>query len=96
MITVNEYLDKFNDYFVAEMGACKTKEIQELCDLVHPKYGIITKIGVAHLETFGSQENITKTKFELIESLPKDGVGILNADDPLQVNYHLKNLIQSL
>ncbi len=91
MITVNEYLDKFNDYFIAEMGACKTKEIQELCDFVHPKYGILTKIGVAHLETFGSQENITKTKFELIESLPKDGIGILNADDPLQVNYALKN-----
>ncbi len=94
MITVNEYLDKFNDYFIAEMGACKTKEIQELCDLVHPKYGILTKIGVAHLETFGSQENITKTKFELIESLPKEGIGILNADDPLQVNYKLKNQVK--
>ncbi len=96
MITVNEYLDKFNDYFIAEMGACKTKEIQELCDLVHPKYGILTKIGVAHLETFGSQENITKTKFELIESLPKEGIGILNADDPLQVNYKLKNKVKIL
>lgn len=91
MITVNEYLDKFNDYFIAEMGACKTKEIQELCDLVHPKYGILTKIGVAHLETFGTEENIQKTKFELIESLPSDGIGVLNADDENQVNYKLKN-----
>ncbi len=91
MITINDYLDKFNDYFIAEMGACKVNEIKELCDLVHPKYGILTKIGLAHLETFGSQENIQKTKFELIESLPKDGVGILNADDPLQVDYKLKN-----
>lgn len=94
MITVNEYLDKFNDYFIAEMGACKTKEIKELCDLVHPKYGILTKIGVAHLETFGSQENIQKTKFELIESLPKDGIGILNADDKLQVSYKLQNHVR--
>ena len=94
MITINEYLDKFNDYFIAEMGACKNNEIQELCDFVHPKYGILTKIGVAHLETFGSQENIIKTKFELIESLPKDGIGILNADDPLQVNYNLKNKVR--
>ncbi len=91
MITINEYLDKFNDYFIAEMGACKTKEIKELCDLVHPKYGILTKIGVAHLETFGSEENIKKTKFELIESLPSDGIGILNADDSNQVNYELQN-----
>ncbi|MGM9834181.1 MAG: UDP-N-acetylmuramoyl-tripeptide--D-alanyl-D-alanine ligase [Bacilli bacterium] len=91
MITINNYLDKFNDYFIAEMGACRVGEIKELCDLVHPKYGIITKIGVAHLETFGSEENIIKTKFELIESLPSDGIGILNADDPKQVGYKIKN-----
>ena len=87
MMTINNNLDKFNDYFIAEMGACKTGEIKELCDLVHPTYGILTKIGVAHLETFGSEENIQKTKFELIESLPADGVGILNKDDPKQVSY---------
>lgn len=91
MIAINNYLDKFNDYFIAEMGACKTGEIKQLCNLVHPKYGILTKIGVAHLETFKSEENIIKTKFELIESLPKDGIGILNADDPKQVNYKIKN-----
>lgn len=91
MITINNYLDKFNDYFIAEMGACKVGEIKELCNLVHPKYGIITKIGVAHLETFRSEENIIKTKFELIESLPENGIGILNADDPKQVNYKIKN-----
>lgn len=94
MITVNEYLDKFNDFLIAEMGACKTKEIQELCKLVHPKYGILTKVGVAHLETFGSEENIQKTKFELIESLPSDGIGILNADDEKQVSYNLKNKVK--
>ncbi len=91
MITINDYLDKFHDYFIAEMGACKKNEIKELCDLVHPKYGILTKIGMAHLETFGSQETIIKTKFELIESLPKEGLGVLNADDENQVNYALKN-----
>ena len=86
-MTINGNLDKFNDYFIAEMGACKTGEIKELCDLVHPSYGILTKIGVAHLETFGSEENIQKTKFELIESLPEDGIGVLNIDDPKQVSY---------
>ena len=91
IISVNNYLDKFNDLFIAEMGAFKIGEIQELCDLVHPKYGILTKVGTAHLESFGSQENIQIGKFELIESLPKDGIGILNADDPLQVSYQLKN-----
>lgn len=91
MITINNYLDKYNDYFIAEMGACKKGEIKELCDLVHPKYGILTRIGLAHLETFGSEENIQHTKFELIESLPSDGIGILNGDDEKQVNYKIKN-----
>ena len=91
IITINNYLDKFSDYFIAEMGAFKQGEIKELCDLVKPKYGILTKIGTAHLDSFGSQENIQKGKFELIESLPSDGIGVLNGDDELQVNYKLQN-----
>ncbi len=91
IITINNHLDKFNDILIAEMGAFKQGEIKELCDLVHPNYGILTKIGTAHLESFGSQKNIQKGKFELIESLPQDGIGVLNADDPLQVSYQLKN-----
>ncbi|MBE6144499.1 MAG: UDP-N-acetylmuramoyl-tripeptide--D-alanyl-D-alanine ligase [Firmicutes bacterium] len=91
MITINNHLDKFNDVFIAEMGAFKKGEIKELCDLVNPKYGILTKIGTAHMDSFGSQENIQKGKFELIESLPEDGVAVLNKDDELQVSYDLKN-----
>ena len=89
--TINNYLDKFNDLFIAEMGAFKIGEIKEICDLVKPKYGILTTIGTAHLESFGSRDNIQKGKFELIESLPSDGVGILNGDDLYQVNYKIKN-----
>lgn len=91
MITINNYLDKFTDVFIAEMGACQEYDIDELCKLVRPKYGIITKIGIAHLATFGSREKIQKTKFELIENLPKDGIGILNGDDEWQRSYKIKN-----
>ena len=91
MITINNYLDKFNDLFIAEMGAFKKGEIKELCDFVHPTYGILTKVGEAHLESFGSRENIQSGKFELIESLPSNGVAILNKDDEWQVSYDLKN-----
>lgn len=91
IITVNNHLDKFDDILIAEMGAYKVGEIKDLCDLVRPKYGILTRIGTAHIEIFGSQENIQKGKFELIESLPSDGIGVLNGDDELQVNYKLKN-----
>ena len=91
ILTINNYLDKFNDVFIAEMGAFKRGRIKLLCDLVKPKYGIITTIGKAHLDTFGSVSNIQKGKFELIESLPSDGVAILNKDDELQCSYELKN-----
>lgn len=96
MITINNHLDKFDQILIAEMGAYKKGEIKTLCDMVHPKYGILTKVGTAHLETFGSQENIQKTKFELIESLPDDGVAVLNMDDELQVNYEIKSKCKKL
>lgn len=91
MITINNHLDKFDEVFIAEMGAYRLGEIKRLCDMVRPKYGILTRIGTAHLETFGSEENIQKTKFELIESLPEDGVAVLNGDDPKQLSYKIKS-----
>ena len=94
MITVNNYLDKFDEIFIAEMGAYVNGEIKEICDFLKPQYGILTTIGDAHLETFGSKENIQKAKFELIESLDTDGLAILNMDDPYQVNYKLQNKVK--
>ncbi len=94
MITINNHLDKFDEVLIAEMGAYVPGEIRTLCNMVHPQYGILTRIGTAHLETFGSQENIQKTKFELIESLPVDGIAILNKDDPWQTSYKLKNKVK--
>ena len=91
MITINNKLSKFDDIFIAEMGAYVVGEIHRLCELVTPKYGIITSIGTAHLETFGSAKNIQKGKMELIEFLPKDGVGVLNRDDENQKTYKVKN-----
>jgi UDP-N-acetylmuramoyl-tripeptide--D-alanyl-D-alanine ligase len=91
MITVNNKLSKFDDIFIAEMGAYVKGEINGLCKLVNPKYGIITSIGTAHLETFGSEKNIISGKMELIEYLPSDGVGVLNKDDIKQKNYKIKN-----
>ncbi len=96
MITINNKLSKFDDIFIAEMGAYIKGEIHRLCELVTPKYGIITSIGTAHLETFGSQKNIQKGKMELIEFLPKDGVGVLNKDDPNQTSYKIKNTCKIL
>ena len=76
IMTVNNYMDKFTNIFIAEMGAYVKGEIKGLCKLVKPQYGILTTIGTAHLESFGSEQNIIDGKFELIESLPEDGFAI--------------------
>lgn len=76
-------LDAKIRYFVAEMGAYRTGEINNLAKLVQPKIGILTAVGNQHLGLFGSHEKIRRAKYELIESLPPDGAGIFNADDPV-------------
>ena len=52
------------------MGAYERGNIARLCKLAPPEIGILTAIAPQHLERFGSIENIAKTKYELIESLP--------------------------
>jgi UDP-N-acetylmuramoyl-tripeptide--D-alanyl-D-alanine ligase len=85
--TIREQLKPIHEIFIAEMGAKQKNDIQEICDLVHQKYGVLTAIGPQHLETFKTLENIQRTKFELIESLPADGVGFLNKDDANIMSY---------
>ena len=54
---------------VVEMGANHPNEIKELCEISVPNYGLITNIGKAHLEGFGSIEGVIKTKKELYDSI---------------------------
>ena len=93
MKTINNNLDKFEEIFIAEISISspETHDIEKSCEIIKPKYGIITNIGLAHLDTFKTEEAIRNAKFKLIESLPSDGLGILNKDDPKQVNYQIKN-----
>jgi UDP-N-acetylmuramoyl-tripeptide--D-alanyl-D-alanine ligase len=77
----NEGLSAKHREYVVEMGAYRLGDVAELCDLVHPKIGILTAIGPAHLERFGSLDAIEQAKGELAEALPADGVFITNADD---------------
>lgn len=76
---VNNYLEAGDEILIAEMGARNVGDIRVLSRLIAPKYAIITGIGSQHMLSFKTQENILKTKFELIESLEKDGVAIFNA-----------------
>ena len=79
--TVREMLRPTHEIFIAEMGAKQAGDIREICDLVHPRYGILTSIGEQHLETFGSVENIIATKFELVDAISQDGAAFLNFDN---------------
>lgn len=82
--------------FICEIGAYQIGDIKKVCNIIHPKIGILTAIGPMHLERFGSLENILKTKMELAESLPKNGLffapenlktQIKNFSLPQNVNY---------
>ena len=79
-LTVKQ-LDSTHDIFIAEMGARSKGEIKALVDIVKPRYGVITGINSQHLETFGSQENIMNTKYELIEGLGNGGEAFFSADN---------------
>ena len=69
---------------VVEMGANHPKEIELLCSLAQPNFGIITNIGKAHIEGFGSFEGVVKTKNELYDYLRNtNGKVFLNNDNPL-------------
>lgn len=67
--TIREYFKPHTDIFVCEMGAKKTGDIKEICDLVSPECALITTVGPQHLDTFGNIENIFNTKFELYDSV---------------------------
>ena len=85
--TIREQLRPYHQVFIVEMGAKQKNDIKEICDLVHPTIGIVTAVGEMHLETFKSIENIQDTKFELINSLPTNGLGIINNDSIYINNY---------
>ena len=86
--TIREHLRPYHQVFIVEMGAKQRNDIKEICDLVHPTIGIVTAVGEMHLETFKSVENIQDTKFELINSLPADGLGVINNDSEYIKSYN--------
>lgn len=104
--TIREHLKPYNEVFVVEMGAKEVGDIKEICDLVHPSIGIVTAVGPQHLESFKTIKNIQNTKFELVDSLPSDGMAVINndfeliADRPVDsvecIRYAVKNTGQAL
>lgn len=75
------------EYGIVEMGANHQKEIDFLCSIATPDYGLITNFGKAHLEGFGGVEGVIKGKSELYQYLSKknNGIAFINKDDAKQV-----------
>ena len=78
---IRTQLEPGHRVFVAEMGARHVGDIREMCRLVHPEIGVLTSVGPQHLDTFHTQERITRTKYELIDAIPEDGSCFFADDD---------------
>lgn len=78
---IRERLTPSHQVFIGEMGARHVGEIKELCRLVHPTIGILTAVGPQHLDTFRTIDRIEKTKYELIDALPQDGLAVFMNDE---------------
>jgi UDP-N-acetylmuramoyl-tripeptide--D-alanyl-D-alanine ligase len=72
-----------DEFGVFEMGAARRGEIRQLCEIACPEVGVITRIGKAHLETFGSLEAIYQGKGELLDALPHHGFAVVDGDDEI-------------
>ena len=71
----------YPEFLVLEMGVDHPRDMDYLLSFIQPIVGVVTTIGQAHLEFFGTPDNIAKEKGKLIASLPSTGIAILNADD---------------
>lgn len=92
---VLKYLKKHHNLLIVEMGAKQMGDIRYLCDIVKPHHAVITGVGSQHYETFGSEENIAKTKYELIESLPDGAIAVFNGDSKTCVSLYEKCTLEN-
>ncbi|HXF57230.1 MAG TPA: UDP-N-acetylmuramoyl-tripeptide--D-alanyl-D-alanine ligase [Actinomycetota bacterium] len=75
---------------VLEMGSRGRGHIRLLCEVARPLVGVVTNVGVAHMELFRSPEVLRDAKAELPEALPPEGTAVLNADDPVVRSYRAR------
>ncbi len=90
--SIREYLKPQTEIFVCEMGAKKTGDIKELCDLVSPSCALITTVGPQHLDTFGSVDNVFKTKFELYDSAKSRNGKVFTCGDSEEIKSRINGM----
>lgn len=72
---------------VAELGARRKGDVAMLCEIARPEIVVLTNVGVAHLEIFGSWEAIVEASAEPVDAVTPEGWAVLNADDPVVAGY---------
>jgi UDP-N-acetylmuramoyl-tripeptide--D-alanyl-D-alanine ligase len=70
-------------FCVQEIGASEPGRFDPMLALLKPRVGVVTNIGTDHIKSFRSADRVAVEKAKLIESLPVEGIAVLNADDPL-------------
>ena len=78
---IRENLKPQQELAIIEMGAYQIGSIAKLCRFTPPNAGLVTAVGVMHLERFGGAENIYKAKCELAQAIPPDGLLVCNGDN---------------
>jgi UDP-N-acetylmuramoyl-tripeptide--D-alanyl-D-alanine ligase len=79
-----------SEVLILEMGANAPGDISFLCDIAQPDWGLLTSIGQAHLEGFGSLKGVIEAKFKLFESVDaQGGICFVNANDPAILNTRI-------
>jgi UDP-N-acetylmuramoyl-tripeptide--D-alanyl-D-alanine ligase len=76
-------IEEHTQVAVLEMGMSERGQIERLSQIAEPDIAVITMIGLSHLSSLGSKEEIAAAKLEIVKGLHSDGVLVLNGDEPL-------------
>lgn len=87
-------LKPHHQFAVIEMGARHIGDIRILSEIAEPTLSVVTLIASAHLEIFGTIDNIAQTKGEIYHGIPKTGVAIVNRDEPYS-DYFIRSCIDA-
>ena len=79
--------DPLSEVVVAELGARRKGDVSLLSEVAKPDIAVVTNVGVAHIEVFGSWEAIVEASAEPVEAVSPQGWVVLNADDPIVAGY---------
>lgn len=90
LVTVFTPRSRYPEVLVLELGIDRVGDMEYLLGFLRPKIGVLTMIASSHLEFFKTLSVVSREKGRLILSLPKDGLAVLNADEPRVLKFQNK------